>query len=520
MGVRDRVIEGLGGSTPEALAEGLRDEKVMNSVLHENLSRLELALEDQGWRRLTGELSAEFTRAGLEQIIRVSRAMYLTHPLMRRATNVTTYYTWAQGATFRAADSKVQDIIDEMMDNDFNRAELYGHQARIYTDVDQQVDGNLFVVMFTNEYGDVSVRTIPVEQIQEILTREGDSRIITFYRRVWAEDIFDERTGGVRTVQKEELYPDWRYHPDRKPESFGDIKVNWNAPIIHQRTGGLKNMKFGIPEGYSAFEWARAYKGFLEDWHTLVKSLSRFAWKGKTKGRKIQRLKEKLQQGTEQKDPEREEPSDEDLPGRRPVGDMWLGREGDDIQAIPKTGASVSADDARPSRLMVASAVDLPDTFLSGDVDIGNFATSKTLDRPTELGFKNRQALWTSLDSDIFRYVIDAKVRAMELPGKSDRDTRTGMNLIVPGVDPTVSITFPPILEDDKKANVSAIAAAATLEGRASAGTLPEELTSKLLLEALGVEDVDQALKDLPEEEAEQVAEALERLREAIDRNS
>jgi len=520
MGARDWLIESLGGSTPEALAEGLRDERVMNSVLHENLSRLELALEDQGWRRLTGELSAEFTRAGLEQIIKVSRAMYLTHPLIRRGVNVTTYYTWAQGATFTATDPKVQEIIDEMMDNDFNRAELYGHQARIYTDVDQQIDGNIFIVLFTNEYGDVSVRTIPVEQIQEILTREGDSRIVTFYRRVWAEDIFDEKTGGVRTVQKEELYPDWRYHPDMKRESFGDIKVNWNAPIIHQRTGGLKNMKFGIPETYSALEWARAYKGFIEDWHTLVKSLSRFAWQGKTKGRKIKRLREKLQEGTEQRSEEGEETADDDIPGRRPVGDMWIGKEGDDIKAIPKSGATVGSEDARPSRLMVASAMDLPDTFLSGDVDIGNFATSKTLDRPTELGFKNRQTLWSSLDADIFRYAIDAKVRAMELPGRSERDPRTGMNLIVPGVDPTVAITFPPILEDDKKANVDAIVAAATLEGRASAGTLPDELTSKLLLEALGVEDIDQAIKDLPEDEAEQVAEALERLREAIDRSS
>jgi hypothetical protein len=34
---------------------------------------------------------------------------------------------------------------------------------------------------------------------------------------------------------------------------------------------------------YAALDWARAYKEFLEDWASIAKALSRFAWKSRTR---------------------------------------------------------------------------------------------------------------------------------------------------------------------------------------------------------------------------------------------
>ena len=525
MGVRDKLNEALGrnGDEMSEVERGLREQarsaNIMADEFKENLHQLELAMEDEGWRRLAASLEYEFTRFGLEMMIRLSRALYLSNPLIKRGINVKTYYTWAQGFSLKAADQRVEDeVVLPTIEDDPNRLELFGQQARILTDVDQQVEGNIFVALFTTGDGDVSVRTIPTEQIKEIITQEGDKRIVTYYRRAWVEDIFDPTTGGVRSEAREVLYPDWCYHPEKKPEHHGSLQVEWDAPIIHQRTGGLKDMRFGIPDPYSVMEWARAYKGFLEDWHSLVKSLSRFAWKLSTKGKKVKKLKERLEQEPDPGTAEEEESLRRRI--RTPVGEAFVGKEGDDITAIPKSGVTASADDARPSRLMIAAGFDLPDTFLSGDVDIGNFATSKTLDRPTELGFKNRQTMWADLDQNIFRYCCDAKVRALApgFTGREIKDPRTGLLVIKPDFDPTVTLNFPPILESDKKANIGAIIAAATLEGKADAEVLPEELTAKMLLEALGVEDVDKVMEELPDEEAEEVTEALNNLREAIER--
>ncbi len=393
------------------------------------------------------------------------------------------------------------------MENDANRSELYSHAARLGTCVDQQVDGNIFLALFTNGYGDVSVRSIPTEQIVEILSREGDGRIVTFYRRMWTEEVLDEYTGTMKRHQKEELYPDWRYHPRRKPERFGSLKVNWDAPIMHRKTGGFKAMKFGVPETYAALEWARAYKGFLEDWHTLVKSLSRFAWKATTKGRKGKALKRKMEEEGKSR---RVEESEEPIPRPKRIGDAWIGKDGDDLTPIPKSGATVASDDARPSRLMIASAMGLPDTILSGDPQQGALATAKTLDRPTELMMLSMQTLEAEREQDIFRYSVDAKVRALQLNGREVQDPRTGLWVIEPSGDTSVAVTFPPILEHDQKESVEAIVAAATLQGKTDAETMPFELVSKMLLEAIGAEDIDKVLEDMPDEE-EREQKKLER---------
>jgi hypothetical protein len=58
--------------------------------------------------------------------------------------------------------------------------------------------------------------------------------------------------------------------------------------------------------------------------------------------------------------------------------------------------------------------------------------------------------------------------------------------------------------------------AAATLSGHPDAGVLPQEMTAKMLLEALDVEDMEQALADLPEPEKEELAKAVEALRETL----
>lgn len=541
MGLRDRIIEAAGGASIGKLEDGIRSEKVNNEVIHENLRRLEMAMEEEGWRRTTATIEQEFTRGGLTDMIRISRAMYLVHPLIQRAVDVKSYYTWSQGCTVQANDQKIQDmIVSPMMENDANRAELYSHAGRLGTCVDQQVDGNIFFALFTNGYGDVSVRSVPTEQIIEILSREGDGKIVTFYRRMWTEEVLNELTGAMEHHQKEELYPDWRYHPRRKPEKFGSLKVNWDAPIMHRKTGGFKAMKFGVPETYAALEWARAYKGFLEDWHTLVKSLSRFAWQATTKGRKGKALKRKLEDETK---PRIEEAAEPPIPRPKRIGDAWIGKDGDSLTPIPKTGATVSSDDARPSRLMIASAMGLPDTILSGDPQQGALATAKTLDRPTELMMLSMQTMEAEREQDIFRYAVDAKVRALQLPGKEVQDPRTGLWIIEPTGDTAVGVTFPPILEHDVKESVEAIVAAATLQGKSDAETMPFELVSKMLMEAIGAEDIDKvleempdeeereakkqeraekfaaqkALSELPEEEQQEINEAITKLREAIE---
>lgn len=480
-----------------------------NELLQENLTVLEMSMEDEGWRRLSANVEREFTRRGIENLLRLSRAMYLSNPLIQRAVNVRTYYTWGQGVTVKAKEDKFQkEVVEPQMDEDTNRAEFYSHQARLLTHIDQIVEGNIFFLLFTDDSGKVLVRSVPTEQMKEIHTRKGDIRRPTFYRRVWVESNFNENNGNVEQKTREALYPDWRFRPKTMPSQIGGIDVMWNAPVMHQKTGGTKHMLFGVPETYAALDWARAYKRFLEDWHTIVASLAKFAWKMTTKGSKIKNAKEKLRSTI---------PDDEDWreDHNRVAGGVFLGKEGDEITPIPKTGASPGAEDAKASRLMVAGAMDIPDTILSGDVDVGNFATSKTLDRPTWLKMRSEQFLWSDFEKDMWRYSLDAQIRAGNATYGRE-EFIDGLSVCIPAINPEVKVAFPPILEEDPIDNVKALVAAATLEGRPEAGTIPSELLSQLLLEAVGVEDIEEAMGKLSSEEHQELGETIERFERLV----
>ncbi len=478
------------------LREELKRERWQVEHLTESMQVLEQQLVDEGWRRLVTQLDREFTRDGLDDLMRISRAMYLSHPLIQRAVNVRAYYTWAQGVHYQAAAEKVQEeVVQPLIEDDGNRAQLFGHQARILTDTDQSVDGNTFHALFTTDAGDISVRAVPAEEIRDIHTKPGDKGELWFYRRVWSEREFNVNTGGIEVKQHEVLYPDI-HHPalrdgGRMPDSIGGTEVRWDAPIIHQRTGGLRQMMFGMPETYAALDWARAYRKFLEDWHTIVASLARFAWRMTVKGSKVKTAKERLSSTITPDHPDETNPPPS-------AGSVFVGTGDQEMTPIPKTGANTSAEDAKPARLMIAAAMDLPDTILSGDPQQGNLATAKSLDRPTELAIRSRQSMWADHDRDIFAYATWARYRG---GGGLARD-----------VDASVSVSFPSVLEHDVEMMVKAIVAAATLDGKLEAGTIPREQLAKMLLQALNVEDIEAVLDDLEPEEEEALQQAVERL--------
>lgn len=502
MGVRD-ILLGESGGGGLSLTEKYQAAQVNEGYLLETIQQLETGLADPEWRRMSALAEVEFTRQGLHDMIDASRSMYLINPLIQRGVDVTTFYTWGQGVTIQAKEEQIQEeIIKPMMDNEANREELYDHNARVLVDVDEQIEGNLFISMPTNFLGEVSVRQIPTLEMAEIIRKPGDRAVVMYYRRRWYEDVWSDNLGTSQKVQKEALFPDWRWHPKTKPSTSGSLNIRWDSPVIHMKSGGTKFMDFGVPMTYSSMAWARAYKGFLEDWHTIVKSLSRFAWKASGKEKPLKKLAEKIKSA---RGADAAETPDDMAPRARRgerVGQMLQSPGDMDITAINKTGTTTGADDARQSRLMVASGMNLPDTILSGDAQQGALATAQTLDRPTELYFTHRQLFWTGMEKAINRYAVDMAVRAGKLAGKVEFDYRTGTELIVPSLDPTVEVMFPPVLEHDQKASIEGINVASAF--------IPEKVTTKLSLEALGVDNVVEAMKEMDVEREERKKEAEE----------
>jgi hypothetical protein len=480
-------------------------------LLESRLAELEMQLAEQSWERLSGQYEREFSRAGLREINKWARLMFLKNPLIRRGVNVQMLYVFGQGMQVRGRDQAVNDVVQAFMDDAKNQAELTSQQAQQEKEVDLALFGNLYFVFFVNRAtGGVRVRTINEDEIEEISCNPEDSKETWFYKRVWTEERLDLTSGRVEMTQRTAFYPDWLYRPLQRPGTIGGAPVMWDAPVYQVKTGGLSDMRFGVSEVYAAIDWAKAYKSFLEDWATLTRAYSRFAHKMTVPGGKagVAAAKSKMNTTITAGGSETNPPPT--------VGSMFISQPGVDLSPMRIGGANVSAEDGRRLLLMVSAAFGVPESFF-GDVSVGTLATAKSLDRPTELKMLSRQMLW----ADIYRKIFDFVIRwAVQAPGgglsgqviaEDDGtpqvlvfDPETGEEL-----DATVDVIFPSILEHDVDALIKATISAATLDGKALAGTVDGRTVSRLLLTALGIQDVDELVDALypPDEEPLTAAE-------------
>lgn len=450
-------------------------------LLESRIAELETRLHEQGWTRLEANGGQEFSREALANIVELSRVSYLVNPLIKRAVDIAALYVWGQDLSVNAADDTVELVVDRFWQD--NRATLTGQQASRLLEVELETTGNLFLALFANPVdGSVRVRTVPMEEIRAIVTNPQDRSDVWHYRREWKETPLD---GGTPET-KRALYPDWRYQATDRPERVGEYEVRWEAPLLHVKAGAFLHWRWGVPETYAALDWAKAYKALLEDDATRSRALARFAWKVSTSGGRqgVAQAKTKLATTLGQSGR-----GGETNPAPA-TGSAFIAGEGTNLDPIKIAGANLDPDHSKPARLMVASAMGLPDQLLSGDVDQSSLATAMSTIGPLHMKFTERRALWIDVYSDLLQWVIS---RDQEAPGGLLRRRQLS------GDERKVELAFPDLLQKDVTEMISAITAAAPF--------LPDELAARLVMVALGVEDVDTELAKLKAEQAKKHAE-------------
>lgn len=473
--------------TTRQLQEEIRQRDDTLELLQERLVDLELALEDEGWERILQGNTDEFSRDGLRRIVELARIMAIKNPLIKRGLTAQVHYVFGQGLSIEAKDDTINGVVQAFLDDPKNQVEMTSELALQQKERELATDGNQFIVLFvTPSTGRVRLRSIPLSEIDDVLCNPEDAKEPWYYRRKWKETRTDLTTGQAKTTDREAYYPDWQYAPTSRPATIGSNPVYWNSPVYHIKVGGYSDWKFGLSEVYAAIDWARAYKSFLEDWATITRSYARLAWKMTTKGGKkgvaaaTRRLATTQTTSTREGNP----PS---APGATFVGD-----EGVSMDPMRTAGATTKMEDGRRLLLMVAAAMNLPETFF-GDVSVGTLATATSLDRPTELAMSTRQTLWAGILEQILLFVITWAVRApqgaLKGLGTIVRDPVTGAETVrwAEDTDPHVDVDFPPIVQIDPGARIGAIVSASP--------KLPDgRLIARLLLSALGEDDIDRLL--------------------------
>jgi hypothetical protein len=464
--------------------------------LIERIAELETGNDDGGaWLTLGGE-DFEFSRSFVTDTAKLARIFYLKNPLIRRGCSVKADYVFGRRVSISARDELINDVVQIFLNDERNQTEFTSHAARLQKEIELQTDANIFFVLLPEpRSGRVRMRTIPADEVTEIISNPADKKESWYYKREWIEKRVNLETGQTEDAKQVAYYQDWRYAPAEPVTKIGGSNVIAGAFVYHIKTGGFSEWKFGISELYAGLSWAKAYTKFLENWATIVSAYARFAFKVTTAGGKkgMDAAKRKLSTTLGVA-------SAETNPAPA-AGASIVMQDGNDIAPIRTAGATTTAEDGRRLLLMVAATFGLPETFF-GDVSVGTLATATSLDRPTELMLANRQALWADIYNDILQFVIkqaviapDGALRSIAQMGENEY----GEAEIVfdDGVDPTLNIAFPSVVEIDPGATINAIIAGATFDGKQPSIINDPKLLARMVLVTLGVNDVDTIVNEL-----------------------
>jgi hypothetical protein len=491
------AIESVRSRIVAPVQEELSIERSNAELLRESVSDLERQLLDPGWQQFVAYAQQEFSAEGMVQLRAICRLFTLKNPLLKRGSALRSAYVWGQGVEItarangkeRGGEQDVQAIVAAFLADPGNQRSLTGAEARDQLEHALFTDGEVFHACFTNpRTGRVQVRTLPADEIVEVICNPEDNAEPWFFRRRWVQMTY-EANGSQRNELREELYPAIDYRPAGvgRFRTYANLPIRWDAPVIQTTVNRPLHWHRGIPDAYAAIDWSRAYKTFLEDWATLMKSLARFAWKLTSKGSARAQARQALAAAA---------PRDSATGRAFDVGGTAVTPVDAVLEAIPKSGATIDADSGRPLAAMVAAALGVPVTMLLGDPGTtGARATAETLDKPTELEMGQRRELWTATLRRILTYVITEAVRAPQGPlkGTITRDPYTDQDVVTLDGDTSlqIDIDWPDLTDTDVATIVKAIVEAH------GTGTVPPEQTLRMVLTALKVRGVDELVEQM-----------------------
>lgn len=475
-------------TTPMVPAHEVDTLRFQYERLEESLA--DLRREDMGWTKLGGLGDELVTREQLGTKANTLRGLTIANPLLRRGLGVRIGYVWGTGVTISAAEQAeggqdVDHVVQGFLTDERNAAACFGAQAREEAEADLFSDGNHFRAHFVNPMtGHVQVRPIPFTEISQIMTAPGDRYTPQYYLRTWTESGY-----GLKAVERKAWYPDIRHQPRAKVKAIDGVEVLWpgtvgGAAILHVSARGAgRGSVWGIPDAFAAAPFAMRYEGFLSDWLTLVKALSKVAWQIMDPNGKSQQMRAAAQQLAA-------------LPG---AGNTVATATGE-LKAPNVSGATIDADSGRPVVSLVAAALDLPVTMLTADPGTtGARAVAETLDKPTKDAMRARQRLWEAADRASLQFVIEQHVIAPRgsLTGRQvPEDDRLTVEF-TDATEITINVIWPDLDEPDVEAVLTALTTADDL------GVLPMVELAKLVLHALKVPNVADLIDQMTDDNGE-----------------
>ena len=329
-------------------------------------------------------------------------------------------------------------------------------------DTELRITGELYIKIERFEGERYRWMSVPLQELSEFVLDPEDGSQIMYVRRQWTAE----------GEQRQAWYPIW--YEDR-PETMAEVligkngeplPVNSDAYLIHGKIGTFIHWPFGLNEFYTTHKWSAEYSDFLGSVAKVMRVLSQFAVRGKTKG-----TLERFYKGLEATLDKTATPGLSSA--KQDVIDRTIATQpGAEIEAFQVRGANVEPNDGRRIELMVAAGMGISDIYF--DSETANYAIGNVVERASEIGHTARQEFWSLL-------IKECMEAFSELTGETMPDD--------------FEVSFPDISEHDTQAMVQAI--------NVGSAHLSQETAVRLTAMELGVKDVEAEVERFKEEEEE-----------------
>jgi hypothetical protein len=430
--------------------------------------------EDRGWIRF-GDLTGELVPLGRVETVRRARMYFQGDPMAKQAVRLWTDYAFGQGLSFKAKNPDVQRALERFWRDRRNRG-VFRAIGQHLSSKKLLIDGELFLAVFATDTGPVVRRLDPLE-IEMIYSDPNDQERPLFYQRTFT--ITQPLAMGVPRVlyykdhllltQNDEIepIPTIRDLEGKVINGREELGV-WIYPLLLDAVVGQRGNSLLQP----VLDWTKAHRRFMESRWSVAMAIQRYAQQIKATGGSgaLSLIKNKFASGWN--DGLGEIPQGK---GEIPGGSTFLSTDKVTLENMPQeSGATGARHDGDMFKLMVCAGTGIMLHYF-GDPSTGNLATSKAMELPMLKMFANYQQLWADAFRDLFNLALDLLDVA---PDEEDRQ---------------IDIDFPRILEAD----VAQLAAAVQAFSVAVPQLGSTEAVIQQILMALGINNIDQVMKDL-----------------------
>ena len=414
------------------------------------------------------------------------RHYYFYDPLFSRIINLWTDFGFGQDVQLVAEDEAAQAAWDEYWGAKRN-ARVIGPQRRHVLSNRLLVDGELFWTWFVDEQTGLStVRFTYTDEIDNIVTPQGDPWIALYYARQWAPN------------PNSAAYETWLYQDkDATAEDLakasedsvsGAIMASEQVEGVTVRASQFELPTLGLrgwPLMTAGADWSRAYKTFAQDRTALTRAAAMFYRKVMIKGgsRASDVVKNRLDSALRTANT-----YIETNPAATAGSTMIMNERSEEEQTPYATGASDADKDGSMLIAMAGIAAGVFPHYL-GRGDAFRLATATAMETPMYRMWTRYQSLWTEEWLEHFNFVLDMRER---FAGERHENR-------------AATVTLDPPREPDTAAISQA------LTQYYDRDVLDAQTATKLALESLKVQDVDEIMARMYPEQAtvEQRRQAL-----------